>query len=135
MLKSQKRQYHVYGLASQVLKTTEQILIKEQQMLSLKKEKSVDRNVSLKEFIVRTKNSEILDRIYELDKSIEAAQNIQRLSNQAFEIGKQIRSRKFSGKEKISEELEAFIEITNESYPCFSKEDYDFYKSNLAKKH
>lgn len=81
-------------------------------------------NINIKELFKNAKQSNHLKEIHLVNQKLEACENLGRLCDQAYKLGKKVREGNgFS--ENISEELYDFIVLTNEHHACYQKEDYE----------
>jgi hypothetical protein len=126
---TQKRKYHIYGLAANYLKVAEhQLYEKESALRNLKEiqfQEGKIMNGSMSKFIKKAKNAPVLKQISEMEQTIEACHNIKRLCEEAYNLGKEVRENKDQIDYAISDELYDFICLTNDSYPCYIREDYE----------
>jgi hypothetical protein len=129
-IRSSRREYHIYKFAANYLDVAEyQIMQREQQLRSqsanLLHETQNHQLPNLKKFVKQTKSAPVIKQLGEVEKTIEACKNIKRLCEEAYELGKKVRENKLTIDIKISEELYDFICLTNDSYACYLREDYE----------
>lgn len=123
-----KRKYHIYGLAANYLKVARHQLVEKDMMLKAQKDMLFPEgksNGSMGKFIKRTRSAPVLKQVSEMEQTLEACDNIQRLCEEAYELGKHVREKKNKLEYNISDELYDFICLTNDSYPCYLREDYE----------
>jgi hypothetical protein len=124
-----KRKYHIYGLASNYLKVAQFQLYEKDAMIKSQKEVMFSEGkynqLPLGKFMKKAKASPLIKQMNELEMTIEACENIKRLCDEAYELGKQVREKKNIDGKSISDELFDFICLTNETYPCYVREDFE----------
>jgi hypothetical protein len=136
VLNNQHRKYHIYGIASNYLKVAHHQMIEKEMLLKTQKEnlfmfegKSI---TPLNKFVKRTRSAPIIKQVSDMEQTIEACIRIQRLCEEAYELGKNVREKKHRMDYPLSDELYDFICLTNESYPCLIRSDFEiiqmFYK-------
>ena len=124
-----KRKYHIYGLASNYLKVAQFQLYEKDAMMKSQKDvvfsEGKYHQLPLGKFMKKAKSSPLIKQMSELELTIEACENIKSLCEQAYELGKQVREKKNIEDKNISDELFDFICLTNETYPCYLREDFE----------
>jgi len=121
----QYRKYHVYKMASNVLKILHYDLVKREKHIRPHATNiQGNQNINIKNLLKNAKQSNHLKEIQLVEQKLEACENLGRLCEEAYELGKKVREGNgFS--ENISEELYEFIVLTNEHHVCYQKEDYE----------
>jgi hypothetical protein len=131
-IQTQKRKYHIYGLALNYLKVAQYQLHEKESLLRNQKEIIKDygfggntANIPLNKFMKKTKSSPVIKSLSEVEQTIDACVNIKRLCQEAYDLGKSVRENPNKYDFKISDELYDFICLTNDTYPCYHRDDYE----------
>lgn len=119
-----KRQYHVYKIASDVLTVFEVDMELKKAIANDNINKSFNKKIVASSLFKEIKKSKYLKDEQEVKKILEASTNIKRLCKDAYELCKKIEYDE-TMYEIIDDELIDFIELTNEMYPCIDKKIYD----------
>lgn len=131
-----KRHYHVYGISEKLLGLTCHELKKQKEGLLKAQKDSIDRGqITLTTFMKKTKTTPHFSNLFEVEKRLDACTNLQKLCEQAYELGKKVRQeniKRLPNDMVISEYLYDFICLTNEHYPCYQKEDFEKIKKLLS---
>lgn len=118
-----RRKYHVYKFASQTLKILEHELSHRQKIVHDHLDKSSHKKLLTSTIFKEIKKNKPLQDLRHVKDVLEAAQNIIGLCDQAYDVCQET---EIKGRApEMDEMLVAFLEVTNEMYPCVKKELLD----------
>lgn len=127
------RHYHVYGIASKFLTIYRDDLLKMKHFFRIQSGSMAQKQITISNFIKKTKGSPYLKHLDEVEKSLDACLNIKKLCDEAYELGRRVREENMEKLDlEVSESLYDFICLTNEQYPCYQKDDYEKIKKMLS---
>jgi hypothetical protein len=118
------RKYHVYKIASNVLTVFEADMELKKVIINGQIDKTFNKKIMTSSIFKEIRKSKALSDEQHTQKTLEAAKNIKRLCMEAYELCQKLEFDE-TMYEPIDEELIDFLELTNEMYPCVSKDIYE----------
>jgi hypothetical protein len=119
-----RRKYHAYKHASQYLKIYQQEVLTKQKIIHDTIDKQANKKMPISLLFKDIKKSKTIKDAQHVKDVLDACINIERLCNQAYETFYQLENHS-SEDLKLDEELVDFIQLTNQMYPCVSKDLYE----------
>lgn len=120
----QTRKYHVYKIASNVLTVFEADMELKKVIINGQINNTFNKKTMASSIFKEIKKSKALTDEQNNHKTLQAAKNIKRLCDDAYELCQKLEADE-TMYEIIDDELIDFLELTNEMYPCVTKEIYE----------